>query len=170
MQNTRKEDTTPATKADIALVLQNLGALSNDVGGLKKDVSGLKDDVGGLKDDVGNLKTDVGTLKRDVGTLKKDVSTLQGDVGTLQGDVGTLKNDVGSLQKAVAEHEKVMRAQFTLVFDHIDRGHEEMRQHFDEKFDKLDDACFDKSIAHDNAIRNLDRRVHAIERRVGLPS
>jgi hypothetical protein len=114
MSKTPKEDTTPATKADIALVLEKLGALADDVSGSKK-------------------------------TIEK-------------------------LEREFAEHDKIMQAQFKLVFDHIERSSEEMREHFDKKLEKLDDACFNRSVEQDSSLRDLDRRLRVVERRVGVPS
>lgn len=42
MSNIRKEDTSPATKADIALVLEKLGALAGDVSSSKRSIETLE--------------------------------------------------------------------------------------------------------------------------------
>lgn len=121
MSKTPKENTAPATKADITLVLEKLSALADDVNGSQKSIE-------------------------------------------------KLERDFGEFKKAFAEHEKVMQAQFKHVFDHIDRSNEEMYKHFDEKFAKLDDACFDKAVVHDSLLRELDRRLRVVERLSGVPS
>lgn len=135
MSKTRKDDTTPVTKADITLILEKLGTMADDASASRRSIE---------------------SLERRIGEHQKDFATLQ--------------NAFASNQNAFAEHDKIMHVQFETILKHIDGKVEEVSEHFDNQFEKLDDACFDKAVTQDSSLRELDRRLREVERRVGVPS
>ncbi len=108
--------------------------------------------------------------------LQGDMTTLQGDVATLQGDVATLQGDMTTVQEKVKGHEKIHQVLKKDVKDlqtsvsvakemaatakmEADQARKEIKQLARDTQEKTD-LLFAK-------LNNLEKRVRALEQRVG---
>jgi chromosome segregation ATPase len=122
------------------------------------------------------LQGDMITLRGDVTTLQGDVTTLQGDMAALRGDVTTLQGDMTTVQEKVKGHEKIHQVLKEDVKDlqtsvsvakemaatakmEADQARKEIKQLARETQEKTD-LLFAK-------LNNLEKRVRALEQRVG---
>jgi len=129
-----------------------------------------------LQGDMATLQGDVTTLQGDMATLQGDVTTLQGDMATLQGDVTTLQGDMTTVQEKVKGHEKIHQVLKKDVKDlqtsvsvakemaatakmEADQARKEIKQLTRDTQEKTD-LLFAK-------LNNLEKRVRALEQRVG---